>query len=166
MQKRRYYYTNISGGRQRQPNFLWGALAAVFVLVTLFFLARFIFRLLYFLSPVFLIATAIIDHKVIVDFVRWIAKLFKDNWVIGLVATVLTIFGFPLVSVFLLGRALFNKRLQDAQREFERQTKGEEVDYEELDTITLELDELKREQDQARNSRRKSGDSDPFDSLF
>jgi hypothetical protein len=141
-------------------------LAAVFVLVTLFFLARFIFRLLYFLSPVFLIATAIIDHKVIVDFVRWIAKLFKDKRVIGLVATVLTIFGFPLVSVFLLGRALFNKRLQDAQREFERQTKGEEVDYEELDTITLELDELKREQDQARNSRRKSGDSDPFDSLF
>jgi len=161
MQERRFYNFNIPGGNQNRPNPLWSILIAIFALVVLFFLARFIFRILYILSPIFLIAAAIIDHKVIVNYFKWIVKLFKDNLIIGVVASVLTIFGFPLVSAYLAGKAFFNKRLKDAKKEYEKQTKGEEVDYEVLDSEPLELKELDREKrDTGRN------DSNEYEELF
>ena len=162
MQERRFYNFNIPGSGQNQPNPLWSILIAIFALVTLFFLARFIFRILYILYPLFLIAAAIIDHKVIVNYVKWIVKLFKDNLIIGVVASVLTIFGFPLVSAYLAGKAFFNKRLKEAQKEYERQTKGEIVDYEELDSEPLELKEL----DQEKRTTNRTDDSNEYEDLF
>lgn len=161
MQERRYYNFNIPGGNQNRPNPLWSILIAIFALVTLFFLARFIFRILYILSPVFLIAALIIDHKVVVNYFKWILKLFKDNLIIGVIASILTAFGFPLVAAYLAGKAFFNKRLKDVKKEYERQTKGEVVDYEELDSEPLDLKELDKEK---RDTHR--NDSNEYEELF
>lgn len=161
MQERRFYNFNIPGGNQNRPNPLLSVLVAVFVLVTLFFLARFLFRILYILSPLFIIAAAIIDHRVIVNYFKWIVKLFRDNLPVGIVVSVLTIFGFPLVAAYLAGKAFFNKRLKDAKKEYERQTQGEEVDYEVLESEPLELKELDREKRDSDHN-----DSNEYEELF
>lgn len=134
---------NIPGRNNRNP--LWSILIGVFFLVALFFVARFIFRILYFLSPLLIIAAAIIDHTVIVNYAKWLVKLVKQNAVMGIGAIVMSVFGFPLVSVYLLGRALFNKRIKEAEQAFETQTKGEVVEFEELDSEPLKLRELEEE---------------------
>lgn len=134
---------NIPGRNNRNP--LWSILMGVFFLVTLFFVARFIFRILYFLSPIFLIAALVIDHKVVLNYGKWLIKLVKQNAVMGIGAILMSVFGFPLVSVYLLGRALFNKRIKEAEQAFEVQTKGEVVEFEELDSEPLKLRELEEE---------------------
>lgn len=151
MQDNRFYGFNIPGGRQNNSNPLMSILIAVLVLVALFILARFIFRILFILSPLFIIAAAIIDHKVIVNYAKWIVKLFKNNLPIGIVASILTVIGFPLVAAYLAGSAYFNKRIKDAKKEHERQTQGEIVDFEELDSEPLELPDLEPKKDQSNN---------------
>lgn len=136
---------NFGNGGNNSGNLLWSVLVGIFVLVGLYFLARFIFRILYFLSPLLLIATLIIDHKVVVNFGKWVVNLFRQNVVLGIGATLLSIFGFPIVTTFLFGKALLNRRIKQAEAEHERQTKGEMIDYEELDSEPLDLRQLEKE---------------------
>jgi hypothetical protein len=150
MEERNFYGFNIPG--RRNPNPLWSILMGVFFLVVLFFLARFIFRILYFLSPIFLIAALIIDYKVVLNYGKWLVKMVKQNPIMGIGAIVLSIFGFPLVSVYLLGRALFNKRIKDVEQEFEKRTKGEMVDFEEIDSEPLRLRELEEDTPKRKES--------------
>jgi len=158
MQNRRTFNFGNSGNNN-PGNLLWSVLLGIMVLAGLYFLARFIFRILYFLSPLIIIATLIIDHKVVINYGKWIISLFKQNIVFGIGATLLTIFGFPVVSTFLLGRALFNKRVKQAEQAFEQQTHGELVDFEELDSEPLRLPEL----DEEVSKRKSSGE---YEDLF
>jgi hypothetical protein len=113
----------------------WGGLIVLIgLLILLFFIARGIFTLLSYVAPVLLIATAIIDHKVIIGYVHWLVGLLKRNILIGLGAIVLSVIGFPVVSALLLGRALINRKVKDYDRRAQSIHEGELVDYEELDT--------------------------------
>lgn len=150
MDQRNFYRFNMPG--RNNPNPLWSILIGVFFLVALFFVARFIFRILYFLSPLFLIAALIIDYKVVVNYGKWLVSLVKKNAVLGIGAIVMSIFGFPLVSVYLAGRALFNKRIKEAEQAYETKTQGEVVDFEELDSEPLQLRELEEEPPQKRKA--------------
>lgn len=119
-----------------------GILVAVLLFLGLISLMGFIFRILWFLLPVIIIATAIIDVKVIVGYFNWVVGLFRRNWVMGLAATLLTVVGAPVVGLILLTRALFRRRVKEAQAEYERRTQGELVDYEEIDSETLDLPDM------------------------
>jgi hypothetical protein len=119
---------------QFRSNNTWGGLIVLIVLlVLLFFIARGIFKLLSFVAPILLIAAAIIDHTVIVGYVHWLVKLLKRNVLIGLGAIVLSIVGFPVVSAFLLGRALMNRKVKSMERQSRVERDGELIDYEELE---------------------------------
>jgi uncharacterized membrane protein YkvI len=119
---------------QFRSNNTWGGLIVLIVLlVLLFFIARGIFKLLSFVAPILLIAAAIIDHTVIVGSVHWLVKLLKRNVLIGLGAIVLSIVGFPVVSAFLLGRALMNRKVKSMERQARVARDGELIDYEELE---------------------------------
>jgi hypothetical protein len=119
---------------QFRSNNTWGGLIVlVILLVVLFFIARGIFKLLSFVAPILLIAAAIIDHTVIVGYVHWLVKLLKRNVLIGLGAIVLSIVGFPVVSAFLLGRALMNRKVKSMERRSRVERDGELIDYEELE---------------------------------
>jgi len=142
---------------------------ALAVLVVLFFVARFVFNILYYLSPIFLIATLFIDRNVIFDYLKWIRKLFKRDIIIGVGATILSIFGFPLLSAFLFAKALFKKRVKDAAEEVRMQREGRLIEYEEVDDEPLDLRRLeeqnrRRAAEQERNRKRDS-DSE-YEDLF
>lgn len=140
---------------------LAGILVAVLLFMGLFYLVGFIFRILWFLLPAILVAVAIIDYRVITGYVKWVFSLFQRNWIVGLAAALLTVVGAPVVGLLLLGRALFRRRVKDAQAEYERQTKGELVDYEEVDSETLDLPDLDRPRTQ-----RDGATDDDYDELF
>lgn len=113
----------------------WGMIALlIVVLIAVFFIARGIFWLLSLVAPILLIAAAIIDHKVIVNYAKWLVDLTKRNILVGLAAIILSIIGYPVVFALLLGRALMNRKLKDMESQERIHRDGELVDYEELES--------------------------------
>jgi len=112
----------------------WGAIAILVVaFIGVFFVARGIFWLLNLVAPILLIAALIIDYKVLINYVKWLVDLTKRNVLIGLVAIVLSIIGYPIVFAFLLGRALMNRKVKEIEKQERAHREGELVDYEELE---------------------------------
>lgn len=157
-------------GRGRSPfSSITAVIMALAVLVVLFFVARFVFNILYYLSPVFLIATLFIDRTVIIDYLKWIRKLFQRDIIIGVGATILSIFGFPILSAFLFAKALFKKRVKDAAEEARVRREGRLIEYEEVDDEPLDLRRLeeqkrRRAAEQEQNRKRDSGSE--YEDLF
>jgi hypothetical protein len=144
---------NPFNNNQGSPfNTIIGIVAMVLGLLFLLFLARFIFRILWYLSPLLLIGALIVDYKGVINFGKWIIALYKRDTILGVVSTILTIFGFPLVAGFLLGKGLFKKRAREIQNEQTRRREGEFVDFEELDSKPLELPELEKRKENRKDS--------------
>lgn len=138
-------------------NSITGIILMVLFLLGLFYLARFIFNLLYWLAPVMLVATLIIDYKVVTGYIQWLISMVKRNTLVGVGAIILTIFGFPVVSAFLLGKALFKKKVKEAKSNFETRRREEFVEFEELESERLDLPEIEP-QKKSKNSE--------YDQLF
>jgi hypothetical protein len=115
-------------------NAIIGVAVIVIFLVGLFMLARFVFRILAFLSPLMLIAALVIDYKVVTGYLGWIGKVFSRDKIAGVLIGILSVIGFPVLSAYFLGKALLNKQIKKAKTEHERRRDGDLVDYEELDT--------------------------------
>ncbi len=141
-------------------NAIIGIVFLVLAMMAVFWLAKSIFSILAWAAPLLLIATLIIDYRVIINYGKWLMNLLKSNLVSGILFSLLTIVGFPVVSVLLLGRALLNKKVKSLQQEFQQKEQAEFTDYEivEEEIITpLELPELER---------RKSVKTDDYEELF
>jgi hypothetical protein len=116
----------------------WNAIIGVAVIVIflagLFMLARFVFRLLAFLSPIMLIAALVINYRVVTDYLKWIGNVFRRDKIAGVLISVFSVLGFPVLSAYFLARALLSKQVKKAQAEYERRRDGDLVEYEELET--------------------------------
>lgn len=119
-------------------NLVIGLLVVFIFLFGLFRLASFVYKILAAVSPVLLIATAIIDYRVIVSYVTRLGNLVKQNTWLGIISIVLSIVAFPVVSAYLLYQALSRKNQQKQQNSFRRFEKqeGEWINYEELESKT------------------------------
>ncbi len=159
MQYRQKSEFNIGGN---STSSITGVILMVFFLIALFYLARFVFQILYFLAPVMLIATLIIDYKVVWGYLQWIGRNLKSNPVLGIGAILLSVFAFPLVAAFLLGKALLKRKVNQVQDEVEKKRAGEYVEFEEIvEEPPLRLPELEEE---PRPVRRK--ENNEYDNLF
>lgn len=135
--KKEFQFNGFSArGGGKSPFNLGTLLIAIVALIMLFVVARFIFRILYFLSPFLLIATAIIDYKVITGYVGWLINLTKRNIGLGIAAIIMSLLGFPIVTVGLFGKALLNRQVRQMKQkqhdEVVRPEIGEYVDFEEV----------------------------------
>ena len=144
-------------------NTIMGMLAMFVMLVALFYAAKFVFNLLWWIAPVLLIATLIIDHKVFLGYINWIIRMVKKSPLVGIGAILLSIFGFPVVSALLFGRALLGRNLKKFKAEHERRTKGEFVEYEELDSEPLILPDI---EEPRPKQERKAQANDDYEQLF
>jgi len=129
-----------------------GIIMIAVVLIGLFIVGRAIFNMLYFIAPILLVATLIIDYKVVLSYVKQLGGLFAKNPLYGIGASALTFFFYPVVFVVLLFRAFTGKKIRQFQANAEQERQGEFVEYEELDEEPLDLDEfgkvkVKREDD-------------------
>ena len=135
------YESNNNGG---PFNSVMGIIIVIGVILGIYYISSLFFRLLYLASPVLLLATLVIDYKVVVNFGKWVINLFKKNAIMGIGTVVLTALAYPVVIAFLFGKALFKKRIKQAEQEYKNAREGELVDFEELESTPtkLELPEL------------------------
>ena len=134
-------------------NSITSILVMVVAFVALYWIASSIFTLLAWLAPVLLLATAVIDYKIILNYGKWILNLLKTNMVMGIGAVLLTFFGFPVISGFLFVKALLYRKVNKLTEDMRQREEGEFVDFEEVDsTPTLELPPIKKEAPKQRRS--------------
>lgn len=91
------------------------------------------------LSPILLIVTFIIDREVIWDYGRFIGRLLKERTLVGILAVVLSIVGYPVVAGLLFGRAMLRRTFRKAHQAAEDQQQGSFVEFEEIEEDFLEL---------------------------
>ena len=119
-----------------QLNGIMSMVITVLFFIALFYVAQFVFKILWAISPILFIAALIIDFRGVMNFGKWLINVGKKNLMTGIVAVLLCIIAFPLVALFLLGKALFKRKLKDAQGKYQEADDipkdAEYIDYEEV----------------------------------
>ena len=138
------------GRRNRFEFNTQNTIAAIVILAIIFFalfwIARGIFTILTYVAPFLLIATLIINYKIVVNYGKWLWKQLSNNPIMGVIAIVLTIVGFPLVSFMLFGKALLDRKVRQVQEEVQMEHQGSFADYEIIEDNTLELPPIPKEE--------------------
>jgi len=114
-----------------------GILAIIAVIWLIFQVISGLYSLLWYIGPILLIATFIMNKTVIFNYLKWIAKLFKSSPIAGIGAGFLSFIGFPFISAFLFGKAFLLKKLNVAGGPAAKKEE-EFVEFEELESETLE----------------------------
>lgn len=118
-----------------------------------------------YIVPVMVIATLIINHKVYLDYGKFLAGLFKNSIVGGIIGAGLTFLLFPFVAIFLLIKAIFLKYLfkniKDNPVFQERKAEGDYLEYEEVEEEKLPTMELPPVEPKINKK-----DNNPYDGYF
>lgn len=111
----------------------WVSVLVLLALLTaFFFVAQYIYKFLFYISPLVIIATLILDYKVFVNYGRLIMAFMKQNVVVGISMIVLSAFLFPVIAVFLLGKAILKRKISKMEAKiYEEQNTFS--NYEEVD---------------------------------
>lgn len=126
---------------ERSPfNGIVGLLVGILVIYLLFTGISWAVWLLYKVAWLIFIASLVIDHTVFLGYAKSIGKLFERNWMMGLAAGALSIFLYPFVFLYLLGMALFKKKIKEKVAEADIRQNGEWAEYEELPEEPMNLD--------------------------
>ncbi|NJL74545.1 MAG: hypothetical protein HC892_05370 [Saprospiraceae bacterium] len=126
------------GGTNNWLSIVIGLLVLVLIFVGLMSLARFTYWVLSVVALPLLVITAILDYKVIVNYVNWVVKLIRKSTILGLVVGLLSLIGYPIVSAMLFGNAFLQWRLKQnrkkSQTAFQEEVPriGEYIEYEEI----------------------------------
>ncbi len=107
------------------------------ILLGLFLFFGLMLRLLYVAGPVLLILAVILDYKTVIGYIGGIGTLLKQQPLRGIFALVLSVLGYPIVALFLLGRILLFRRLSKFEQQMRQQAEGQITDYEELESRPL-----------------------------
>ena len=111
------------------------------LIISFYWLTRGLFALLAWAFPVIMIATAVINYRVILGYGQWIWDTFKRNPLFGIGISFITVIAHPFVGLYLLFRAINSK--SGGQTSSPR-LKGDYIQYEELDEDFLDLSEIKQ----------------------
>lgn len=128
-----------------------GLVLFILLFTSLYFIALSIFKILAWLSPALLIAALILDYKTVFNYGKWIFQLWQSNFLHGLVVTILTVLGYPLVAGFLFFRALLIFRIKQNNPRSKNQTASEYIEYEEVEEETF-FEQPTREKDRQKKN--------------
>jgi hypothetical protein len=150
-----YKEFNIGGSSRGPFGFLGPLLILTLVFTMLFFVAKGVFWILNFIALPLIIITLILDHKVVLDYLNFIFKLLKENTLIGIIALLVTFFGYPFVSGYLFMKAMGKRQIKKMMDHVEKE-RNTFTDYHEVkdDDDFLHLPPLKEKkpQSQSRNN--------------
>src|SRR6188474_2933860 len=113
-------------------NGIFGFIFLVLLLVGLFFIAKGIFTVLAWAAPVLILGAIIINYKTILNYLKFILSLLHRNPLAGIIAIILSVIGFPILSGVLFGKAIFDRKMRRLQRGRETSDASEFVEYEEV----------------------------------
>ncbi len=127
---------NIDVMQNSPPNFqiklngIIGLGIVVLFFVGLFFIAKGIFTILSWAAPVLLIAAIIIHYRTLTGFLKYLWTLLRRQPLMGILAVILSVLGFPIVCGFLFGKAILDRKIRSYQTTMRREQEGELIDYE------------------------------------
>ena len=132
--------------RYNSSNAIVGVLFLIASMFVLFWLAKSIFAILAWLAPALLIAALIIDYQSVLNYGKWLLNQLRFNTLSGILYTLLTIVGFPVVSLFLFGKSLLRKKIKALEKNYTQQREGVYTEYEivDEDNHRLELPPLEK----------------------
>ncbi len=115
-------------------NSLFSVLILIAVFTGLFFAFKFIFEILWKISPVIILVTLLFDYQVILKYFRLMAAFLRKNLIAGVLFIGLSVFFLPVVSIFLMAKAILNRKMNKmqakAKAENQNFTQYEEIDEE------------------------------------
>ena len=138
----------------RSRNSIIGLLSSVLFIFLAFYALKGLFWVLTYLSPVLLIATLIIDPKVVTDYLKMLWNLLKTTPFFGVLCCGLSIFALPVIVFYLFGKMMMLRQAKKFQERFEARysnpTNFEPSDnqgftsYEEVETKLLNSEKMKK----------------------
>lgn len=113
-------------------------------IVGLFWIAKGLLAIFAKIAPFVFVAAIIANYRVVLGYGKWLLDTLSRNPVFGVIAVIFSIIGFPLLSVFLLIKAINSRRSGKEERTnaFYRK-KAEYTSFEEVDDDFLDLSDVK-----------------------
>jgi len=108
----------------------------------LFYIASGIYKILLILTPVLLLIALVLDYRVPLQYLRNMWSRLKSYPLSGIFQIILTIFGLPLVALYLVLKASLSSRINKLQQNYNEQLKNMETDYEVIDSKMHEPDQI------------------------
>lgn len=139
-------YRTYSTMRSTNPIVL--LLVALGVLFFVFwFLKAVVFRIFYIAAPVLFIAALVLNYRVVLGYGKWLLDTLKNNLLMGVVATALSIVCYPFVAAFLAFRAY---QLRGETFRSKRKKQGHYIKYSEVEEDFLDISEEKEKQEEIK----------------
>lgn len=137
------FRAKVDFGKNGPLSLIVGLIILLLLVYAFIKITQWVFKLLYIASPFLLIATLIMDPRVVKDYILYLSNLTKRNAPLGIGAIVLSVVFFPIPITWLFFKALMRRQVKkhvEAQRRIEE---GDLVDFEELESRPLEKREIR-----------------------
>lgn len=130
-------------------NSILGMILLVLGFIALWFIAKSVFSILAWAAPFLVVGALIVNHKTVINYLRFVWNSLFRNWITGIILVLLTVFGFPVVAGFLFAKAFLDRKVEKVIKEQEKQIQGEYVEYEDVtdEEDRLELPPLEKRQE-------------------
>ena len=115
-----------------RSNGIFGFVFLILLLIGLFFIAKTIFTILFWLSPFLILGALVVNYKTVLNYLKFILSLLQRSPLAGIIAIVLSIIGFPVISGVLFGKAILDRKVRRLHSAHEASQAAEYVDYEEV----------------------------------
>ncbi len=138
-------------------NGILGFIFLVLLLVGIYFIARGIFTVLSIVAPFLILGALIINYRTVINYLKFVLSLLQRSPLTGIIAILLSIVGFPVLSGVLFGKAILDRKVRRRQQELRARKEGEYVEYEEVirkvPDEELELPPFEKPQPQKKDNR-------------
>jgi hypothetical protein len=145
---------------------LIGLLVTILIFIGVFYLLGWVYKGLAYVAPFLLIATAIINYKIIIEFGNLLIDTLRKNPIFGIIAIVLSVIGFPVVAFYLFAKALIVRKIKKTVNEFEQSFKGFQGGMRQEETQEVDYEELESKINRPQSIQDEKKKNNPYDSLF
>lgn len=123
-------------------NGIMGLVMLILAFVALYYVATGIFTLLGYAAPLLLLGALVVNWRTVAGYGKFVLGLFTSKrWVMGIVAVILTVIGFPVVSGFLFAKSFIDRKVAGLREAHREQTEGVFVEYEDV-TEEAEIEDV------------------------
>ena len=125
----------------RRSNPIGCLIGGVLGLVLLYYLLKGLWTLLYWAAPILVVLAVIINWRAVADTGKSYLKFLRANPLGGIIVLIISVFAFPLLSLYLFLKAIGNRQLEKMDDTFgqargtnTRHPEPEFTDFEELES--------------------------------
>ncbi len=108
----------------RSGNPIISFVIGVLLLVGAFYFLKGLFWVLACLSPILLIITLIMDHTIVVGYLKMLWKQWLETPFFGTICIGMSFFGAPVIIFYLFGKMMLHRKVKEIQQRFEAQQDG------------------------------------------